>query len=55
MENKSICNYFLTGKVSILNKLNGSNVFQETAEVFENETVNVDEITEAGLRLVLQR
>ena len=55
MENKSICNYFLTGKVSILNKLNGSNVFQETAEVFKNETANAGEITDAGLKLVLHR
>ena len=39
-----------SGKVSILKNFETENVFQETAEVFEDETATSEEIIEAGLK-----
>ena len=46
---------FSSGKVSILKKFETENVFQETAEVFEDETATSEEIIEAGLKLLMKR
>ena len=50
-QNAFYSNYLLfsSGKVSILKKFETENVFQETAEVFEDETATSEEIIEAGL------
>ena len=44
-----------SGKVSILKKFETKNVFQETAEVFEDETAASEEIIQAGLKLLMKR
>ena len=51
-QNAFYFNYLLfsSGKVSILKKFETENVFQETAEVFEDETASSEEIIEAGLK-----
>ena len=56
-QNAFYSNYLLfsSGKVSILKKFETENVFQETAEVFEDETATSEEIIEAGLNLLMKR
>ena len=46
--------FFSSGKVSILKKFETENVSQETAEVFKDETATSEEITEAGLKLLMK-
>ena len=45
----------LSGKVSILKKFETENVFQETAEVFKDETATSEDIIQAGLKLLMKR
>ena len=56
-QNAFFFNYLLfsSGKVSILKKFETENDFQETAEVFEEETATSEEIIEAGLKLLMKR
>ena len=42
---------YITGKASILKKFGRDNVFQETAEVFEDETAIAEEIKEAWFEI----
>ena len=56
-QNAFYSNYLLfsSGKVSILKKFETENVFQETTEVFEDETATSAKIIEAGLNLLMKR
>ena len=55
-QNAFYSNYlsFSSGKVSILKNFETENVFQETAEEFEDETATSEEIIEAGLNLLMR-
>ena len=56
-QNAFYSNYllFFSGKVSILKKFETENVFQEIADVFENETATSKKMIEAGLKLLTKR
>lgn len=46
---------FISGKTSSLKKFETNHVFQETAEVFQDETATAEEVERRGLELLMFR